>query len=701
LRWILLQLAMIFIFLLVADTSREWKGVQRWEKVMIWAAIFFAGLAVMEMLSWYSSWWRITGNWFSMPPIAVRSNGIFFFHPNMFAAYLNLVIPLVLVRVIQADKWPRRILWLEGLLLLLVAEFFTASRGGWLGLAVAGAVTLGLYFLPGLKRPSLRIQLTGRARVGWVIAVLAIVLLIPVAINQVRSTPHGPLDYRVSIWQYGLDQVQDAPITGQGLGALPFLYTKRPEGYGVDEVFHAHNLVLQVAGDTGLVGLFLLLAAIVIFGRGFRSAWRNTEPGKLERGALAAYGGIFVGLLAHGLVDIPVRSMANGLALAILLGLVYHRAAASEFLAIPRKTAVIILAGILVIYALVTLVYRQGDIAAMKGTQAAVRGDWPLAAESLCRGAQSSPGATYLQFQCALADAQLAHLEGDSGALSAALEIQRRAWEVDPFWYIHQANLASYEWESGDRSAAIENMARAAETAPKNWLLWLNLAWMEDQAGLFSDARRDYQRAICLNPGLAESVLMGQTSFRVSVTTDGCPANTVAPPITLFSAALARGTEAMRNGDFSKAELGIEEALAIQPTNSLPYAYLALVRQASGQQELAERDLQLSFFLSRGSVDTLLLAAEFARRQGNTPREMELLQQAYQALANPDFSWWYYQPAYSRKSLPVNLSPYLITAPITNDQREQLLRWVDALDKQGDSDTAGQVRRWIDENTSR
>jgi len=106
---------------------------------------------------------------------------------------------------------------------------------------------------------------------------------------------------RLPIWGAAVRMIGRAPLTGVGLGNFqlvmardePGILPRPPQG-----AEHAHNLLLQVAADLGLIGL---AAFLVLYGLSLRAAYRAWRDGG---GALAM--GLFGGLSAaglHGLAD--------------------------------------------------------------------------------------------------------------------------------------------------------------------------------------------------------------------------------------------------------------------------------------------------------------------------------------------------------------------------------------------------------------
>lgn len=76
------------------------------------------------------------------------------------------------------------------------------------------------------------------------------------------------LSYRLTIWHTAGNMIQDRPLTGVGAGAFQAAYDRystRPDDIfrgGKTRAYHAHQLYVGIAAETGLIGLFALLVAI-------------------------------------------------------------------------------------------------------------------------------------------------------------------------------------------------------------------------------------------------------------------------------------------------------------------------------------------------------------------------------------------------------------------------------------------------------
>jgi len=180
---------------------------------------------------------------------------------NQYAAFIILFLP-ALICAMGAARGLRRLFWLGGALISVVALLLTASRGAMVGLLVASAMGVYMYR---------RHVSVGRLS-AWIIGGAAVIMIL-LSVSQSDQlltervlTQTGSIDLsdassgRSEIWSDAVAQMLHAPVTlltGYGwdvYSAFPFRYAP-------------HNHYLGLWFNLGLVGLaagsFVLFYAIV------------------------------------------------------------------------------------------------------------------------------------------------------------------------------------------------------------------------------------------------------------------------------------------------------------------------------------------------------------------------------------------------------------------------------------------------------
>ena len=202
---------------------------------------------------------------------------------NYLAANLVLVIPVTFAIAATQTDPKRRKLWIGAGLILVLALLLTASRGGFLGLMVAGVVFA--YRRKGV---------TGA--IGLVAALLVAAVVLPTGLaDRVMATlgdaggnqPAGleaSNKAHVGLFWAAIEMIRNSPLTGVG----PYNFKEYSLAYsGLEQAYIAHNSYLELAAELGLplLAIFLLL----VF-RTFRVLGRATRlDGSPEARELATW----------------------------------------------------------------------------------------------------------------------------------------------------------------------------------------------------------------------------------------------------------------------------------------------------------------------------------------------------------------------------------------------------------------------------
>jgi len=230
-------------------------------------------------------------------------------NPDFFAGYLISLIPLLFACVfIVKRQWrvPLVILVVLGTVFL----FLTQSRAGFLGLVFS--FMLFVFFV-------LRKKETSKQTKIWIAAFVcfAVVLLLALSfkngttltrIRESMDLKSTNIRFRLLSYRSTLNIIKDHPITGTGTGTFYNVYPKYrvPE---MKEVFdfvetpkYTHNDFLQIASETGLLGLGVFLWMIFIF---FRQGLRIIKTSKDPYNNWVVLGSVcsFAGMLVQMIFD--------------------------------------------------------------------------------------------------------------------------------------------------------------------------------------------------------------------------------------------------------------------------------------------------------------------------------------------------------------------------------------------------------------
>jgi tetratricopeptide (TPR) repeat protein len=691
LKDLILLLAFVFIF---DSLYRIWKP-KTWENTLIFLATVFSLFELALALNWYQRWWEIDG---SLPPFGYRLPGYFFGHPNLLAGGVNLILPIVVVRVIKAKGKFEPPLWFFGTVIFMTSLYFTSSRAGWIAGLLGVSTTLLLIYGPKLWLNLRRRQwksiwetLSISRLLGGLAILIILVFLTLQFFRQAETMPtHAAPTIsaaRSSIWGPAIEIISGSPIWGNGPGAFSDLnakLTQVPPGFTPG---HAHNILLQTAVELGLIGVGLLLwifGALVV---AFLRAWRASPDSRMR---LATYAGAFAALTSHHMLDHLFQSPFYVITFFILIALMLHHTPTLERQALQKKRLLLIPGAILLIFLAGSLYTTAGDSAYWSGLMAGTGGEWQPADENICQSSEIRPAITLYGFQCSLAAAEVGFQNNDPDAIQEAVDNLEMTLEEDPLWPVHWANLAALEWTVGDRGQAAEHMEQALEAAPRNPTFALNLAWMQEASGNTSDAKETYLRALELDPWLqfgqiySNSAAAKQALDRyLSSLDDG------GEPLTI------QGRRELNEGNFEDAGSIFRHAIKGNPRNHLAYAGLALVDQQSGRNDQALKNVEKALFINGSSFYVLHTAGIVALEDGRTEDTFEYFQRAFDAFKNINYSIGYYYAAYLRHYLPSDLVPQLRRGGLTTEMINSFRLLADHYDEIGEPEKALEIQNRI------
>ncbi|MHB9143931.1 MAG: O-antigen ligase family protein [Symbiobacteriia bacterium] len=234
-----------------------------------------------------------------------------FADPNMLGGFLIVTLPLIAYwwnghSAIEFNV-PR--LWLAAVLVIGVSALaLTFSRGALLALAVAFA-------LFGIRHK----------RDLWLLAagVVGVFFFIPPQLLNRLMTAFTLQDFssmeRLRLWTEGFSKFAKSPLIGWGLNMFPSVV-----GAG-DTVRAAHNVLVELAVETGILGLATFLASALLYFvsslRSLRQAPPSVTP--LVQGSLIGLAAVFIQNLTIGGLYQPYLWCSLALSLALPRAMVH------------------------------------------------------------------------------------------------------------------------------------------------------------------------------------------------------------------------------------------------------------------------------------------------------------------------------------------------------------------------------------------
>ena len=652
------------LFYMVIDLLRRGWSADLFVKSLLVVGGIACLLAALEAVEWYTRWFAIGGLADPLPPSSFRI--IRTLGPNPLAAYLNLLIPFAVVAAVGTRRRSTRLLLTSWLLLALVVEFLTFSRGGWLGL-FAVAVTLA-FMLTLQYRSRLRIlelsRRLGQSKIlsgALIAATLIAALLICVAGYRLLTLPsrRGSLEERVLMWRSGWMAFVESPVTGTG----PWTYGTQFLHYSRADlrrpVEKAHNIGLTILAESGILGLgaslWLLGAVIGSLRRSWLTADRN------QRFLITACLASLAGSLAHGMVEdfltFPFFALTVILAVAVASGEAQRREAR-----VRRRVPCRWLVGPILILLAVMFWTDIGYFRFSRGANLATDGEWEAAAQLIEQATDLDPGFPFYHFQLGFVCGHLASKEG-SPHLDQAIEQYQVGLSQEPYYSLNHANLAALYWQDGQTEVALDCVREAIDLAPAAPEYAIQLGSYYEQLGSDADAVRLYETAIELDPSLITDLFWDESGLRQEFIADHRSRAASASA----SSALGRGQIAYEEGRYREAAAYFESVLSTHPDNKKARTGLGLAYLALGKEEAAIYNLHVAVFLG-DSREPHLALGRLAYEQGDLT---EAIAEFETGLIQPLYSDFYGPGVYRREGIYQSRLPQLphmgLTATLVDD----------------------------------
>ncbi|MGV8932441.1 MAG: O-antigen ligase family protein [Luteimonas sp.] len=245
-------------------------------------------------------------------------------HPNLFAAYLALLLPIFVGLLYTSYNGANK------LLLTLVslggagALVLTLSRSGWAAFALALVCLMIIVFIhPALRTrfAALKLAMVSGLSMG------ALVVAGPI-IRRVTSSDPGALDFRAEWVSIAWSMVQDKLILGFGLNTFSYHvigYTKDSVSTLIDRFGQVwpvvHNIYMLTWAEQGSVGLLLFLGLHVnLIWIAFQNSRRMVSD-KVFMISIGAACGI-AAVMLDGFASFFIRVPASGRVFWIVVGLI-------------------------------------------------------------------------------------------------------------------------------------------------------------------------------------------------------------------------------------------------------------------------------------------------------------------------------------------------------------------------------------------
>ena len=281
-----MTLGWISIFFLTVNNVKDETQFKKLVRILILITTIAGAYAIFQHFT------RIDffGNVKYLEKSFARSPG-FFNSPQTFGNYILLVLPVVFGLSFHSNnRREKRWLQLSGLI-VLTAIIFSYTRGVWLGLIG------GLIFMAILRSKKFLLSVLTAIVVGCLL--LTFIPSSKLTRRVVGTlTSERPVGDRIYFWEGSLKIIRDYPITGLGWEGFGLVYPEYKPAEGRQLVSNAHNNFIDMAVDSGLLGLGIFIWLLVtIYKVGFQ-IFKKLEEGYFKGIAWGFLGSLTAFLIA-------------------------------------------------------------------------------------------------------------------------------------------------------------------------------------------------------------------------------------------------------------------------------------------------------------------------------------------------------------------------------------------------------------------
>lgn len=224
-----------------------------------------------------------------------------------YGSILVIFIPFIWLFIFKNNLGLRqRALWIAGLFIITSAIFASGGRTAWLTLAIILVMFPMFYCWKNVQRPVLKAMI-----VLSVTFASAVCGLYSYKQNfgeyeystrtNAMITMEDPVSGRWDIWINIIPYIQDNLLVGIGIRGIREIQISN----SYEIVAHAHNAVLEILLETGIVGLIAFLTVIGVFVFSFLQAYIQNRDPEMKRRAIV----IFLSCIAYGISAMAVTSI--------------------------------------------------------------------------------------------------------------------------------------------------------------------------------------------------------------------------------------------------------------------------------------------------------------------------------------------------------------------------------------------------------
>jgi len=238
---------------------------------------------------------------------------------NGLGGYLTGIIPCLLAWILFAkQKNYYRLIALSILFFTIWSLIITFSRGAWIGTFFGG-----MFLLLFVLFPKERLKFYFSFGNIWVTVFLFIsfALILVNSSGQELLGRHQTIQWRLDIWGISMEMIRDKPFFGHGINTFMRVFQSYRGNLSMDPTY-AHNCYIQLAAETGIIGLFSFLWIIAAMFHQVleKIKFHFKEDRNLGALMIGLLSGIFA-FLVHSFFDTQFYSLQLSVHLWFLVGI--------------------------------------------------------------------------------------------------------------------------------------------------------------------------------------------------------------------------------------------------------------------------------------------------------------------------------------------------------------------------------------------
>lgn len=248
---LLVSLFSIVIFFIIINTVTTKSKLDKCLKMFIFIAFVASCYGILQYFTvgvTDLTWVDLETN----PDLKTRVGGPFN-NPNIFAEYLEYILPTAIVLIFVYKNKINKVLLAIMSFTMLICLVLTFSRGGWIGFAAA------IFFFALVKFTKYIPILIA----GGIACIPFLPNVILTRLQSIVNLQDSSNSYRINVWQGTIEMIKDFFFTGVGYGYWAYKEAYIHYSVNATKVWHSHNVYLQILAETGIFG-FISFALVII-----------------------------------------------------------------------------------------------------------------------------------------------------------------------------------------------------------------------------------------------------------------------------------------------------------------------------------------------------------------------------------------------------------------------------------------------------